>query len=36
MYKFERMAIANRGTPEFIWYCDWCQRTVIDDEEEEE
>ena len=32
MYKFERMAIANYGTPEFIWYCDECGRTIRDDE----
>ena len=32
MYKFERMAIADYGTPEFIWYCDECFRTIIDDE----
>ena len=31
MYKFERMAIADEGTPEFIWYCDECFRTIIDD-----
>ena len=31
MYKFERMAIADHGTPEFIWYCDQCSRMIIDD-----
>ena len=36
MYKFERMSIGDHGTPEFIWYCDWCERTIIDDEVYEE
>ena len=33
MYKFERMAIALKWVPEFIWYCEHCQRTILEEEE---